>query len=158
MATIALATLKIAASSWTAPLVEASFSTVQKVWLGIPRPTDATGPTKYPTVILKVLSLFFHVKLQVLTVTISAFLGFKCPPTAKGYYGEEYRYFRSPNDCQRYFVCIEGSPRMYNCGEGRAYNEITSVCDGAENVTGCEPPYNANYDQKNNLQPQFFRG
>ncbi|XP_017774814.1 PREDICTED: chondroitin proteoglycan 2-like [Nicrophorus vespilloides] len=104
---------------------------------------------------------------QVPDCDAEAFLGFSCPPVAKGFLSEEYRYFRSPNDCQRYFVCVSGKPRMYNCGEGLAYNELSRECDGIENVTGCAPAYNANYDQQLKKQqqqplqqhkPQVFRG
>ncbi|KAF7277786.1 protein obstructor-E-like [Rhynchophorus ferrugineus] len=79
---------------------------------------------------------------QVSDCNAEAYLGFTCPPDARqyGFGQEEYRYFRSPTDCQRYYVCIEGKPRLYNCGEGRAFNDILSVCDGAENVTGCALP------------------
>lgn len=71
-----------------------------------------------------------------------AFLGFSCPPAAKdNFFGqEEYRYFRSPNDCQRYFICVDHKPRLYNCGEGRAFNDLINACDGIENVTGCAIP------------------
>ncbi|XP_030758203.1 protein obstructor-E-like [Sitophilus oryzae] len=78
---------------------------------------------------------------QVSDCNAEAYLGFTCPPDARqfGFGQEEYRFFRSPNDCQHYYICIEGKPRLYNCGEGRAFNDIISACDGAENVTGCAP-------------------
>ncbi|KAH1029204.1 hypothetical protein HUJ05_002483 [Dendroctonus ponderosae] len=76
---------------------------------------------------------------QVPDCDAEAYLGFTCPPLARqfGLGPEEYRFFRSPSDCQRYYICIEGRPRLYNCGEGRAFNDLTNTCDGAENVTGC---------------------
>ncbi|CAH0559041.1 unnamed protein product [Brassicogethes aeneus] len=101
---------------------------------------------------------------QVKSCDAEAYLGFSCPPAAKGIFGqEEYRSFRSPNDCQRYFVCVDHRPRLNNCGEGRAFNEITNECDGAENVTGCAgpsqyqkvEPTQLNYDQRSNYK---FRG
>ena len=69
---------------------------------------------------------------------IPAFLGFTCPPVENNsiYSGGETRFFRSPSDCQHYFVCVEGRPRLLNCGEGNAFNELVNACDGAENVTG----------------------
>ncbi|XP_022912166.2 protein obstructor-E-like [Onthophagus taurus] len=84
---------------------------------------------------------------QVQSCNAEAFLGFTCPPEAKTFAPSEYKYFRSPNDCQRYFICIENKPRLYNCGEGQAFNDLTNSCDGIENVTGCLPQYNQNYDQ-----------
>lgn len=68
-----------------------------------------------------------------------AYLGFTCPPEAKSLGPEEYRYFRSPRDCQRYYICINGRPRLYNCGEGNAFDDFTNSCEAAENVTGCAP-------------------
>ncbi|XP_019875627.2 protein obstructor-E [Aethina tumida] len=84
---------------------------------------------------------------QVKSCDPEAYLGFSCPPAPKSFFGqEEYRFFRSPSDCQRYFVCVEGRPRLYNCGEGRAFNDLTNECDGIENVTGCVGAnYNSNF-------------
>ncbi|XP_060524166.1 protein obstructor-E-like [Cylas formicarius] len=79
---------------------------------------------------------------QVPSCDAEAYLGFSCPPDARafGFGQEEYRYFRSPSDCQRYFVCIEGKPRLYNCGNGKAFNDLSNQCDDVENVTGCAIP------------------
>lgn len=76
---------------------------------------------------------------------ILAYLGFTCPPEAKSLGPEEYRYFRSPQDCQRYFICINGRPRVYNCGDGRAFDDVTNSCEAAENVTGCAPPLDSGF-------------
>ncbi|XP_043271590.1 protein obstructor-E [Venturia canescens] len=80
---------------------------------------------------------------QVPDCDAEAFLGFKCPPVDKDnfYFGELTRFFKSPSDCEHYFVCVEGRPRLMNCGEGNAFNELINACDAAENVTGCEPPF-----------------
>lgn len=81
---------------------------------------------------------------QVPTCDAEGYLGFTCPPEPdlKSYgLGEgEYRYYKSQRDCQHYYICINQRPRMYNCGEGRAYNELINACDGIENVTGCAFP------------------
>ncbi|CAG9769596.1 unnamed protein product [Ceutorhynchus assimilis] len=76
---------------------------------------------------------------QVSDCDAEAYLGFTCPPDARqfGLGPEEYRFFRSPQDCQRYFICIESKPRLYNCGEGLAFNDLINACDDVENVTGC---------------------
>lgn len=70
-----------------------------------------------------------------------AFLGFRCPQeNVDPFFGQqEFTYFRSPVDCQRYYMCINSKPRLFNCGIGNAYNDLTSTCDGIENVTYCTP-------------------
>ncbi|XP_015122353.1 protein obstructor-E [Diachasma alloeum] len=78
---------------------------------------------------------------QVPDCDAEAFLGFTCPQGENDGFSVETRFFRSPNDCQRYFVCVEGRPRLQNCGEGNAFSELINACDAAENVTGCEPPF-----------------
>lgn len=76
---------------------------------------------------------------QVADCNAEKFLGFSCPPEPKigGLGQSEIRFYRSPNSCQKYFVCLEGRPRMYDCGEGNAFNDLINGCDGAENVTNC---------------------
>lgn len=77
---------------------------------------------------------------QVPDCNAEKFLGFSCPPDPKvaGLGQSEIRFYRSPSSCQKYFVCLEGRPRMYNCGEGNAFNDLINGCDGAENVTNCD--------------------
>ncbi|KAF2881264.1 hypothetical protein ILUMI_24909 [Ignelater luminosus] len=91
---------------------------------------------------------------QVKTCDPEAYLGFTCPPgpDARGVGEEDYKSFRSPRDCQRYFICIDTKPRLYNCGEGHAFNEIMNTCDGIENVTGCSGSSSSHFDRK----PQQF--
>lgn len=71
-----------------------------------------------------------------------AYLGFTCPkpkfPSVFAF--AEQRFYQSPTDCSRYFVCLAGRPRMYNCGPGNGFNIETSGCEAAENVTTC-PEY-----------------
>ncbi|KAM7351539.1 obstructor-E isoform 1-T1 [Cochliomyia hominivorax] len=73
-----------------------------------------------------------------------AFLGFKCPdlPPRSPLLGEpeeEYTFHPSPNNCQQYYLCIEGRPRRISCGEDQAFNQELKVCDDIENVNNCSP-------------------
>lgn len=82
---------------------------------------------------------------QVADCDAESYLGFRCPAAAEVKVGSglgvaETRFYTTPEDCQRYFVCLEGRPRMYNCGVGNGFNELTNGCDAAENVTSC-PSY-----------------
>ncbi|XP_003701204.2 protein obstructor-E [Megachile rotundata] len=77
---------------------------------------------------------------QVPDCDAEAFLGFRCPEGDDSYYGNAIKFYPNHSDCQRYFVCVNGRPRLQNCGEGNAFNELINACDAVENVTGCEPP------------------
>lgn len=68
-----------------------------------------------------------------------AFLRFSCPPESRdrGFGAGETKFYKSA-DCQRYFLCINGQPRLYICGVGTAFDEELNRCEAAENVTGCE--------------------
>lgn len=70
---------------------------------------------------------------------VEAFLGFRCPAEAQydGLGASETRFYKS-NDCQRYFLCVNGLPRLNVCGVGSAFREDLNACTAAENVTGCE--------------------
>ncbi|KAJ9586642.1 hypothetical protein L9F63_019744, partial [Diploptera punctata] len=77
---------------------------------------------------------------QVESCDAEAFLGFTCPDVPPEF-GDEYRFYRHPANCQKYFICISGRPRLYSCGEGYAFNDEFGGCDGVENVTGCSPAF-----------------
>lgn len=77
---------------------------------------------------------------QVEDCDVESYLGFTCPPQPKDLGFQEYTFMPSPHDCHHYYVCIDGKPRLFNCGEHRGFNEITKECDGIENVTSCAQP------------------
>jgi len=87
---------------------------------------------------------------QVSTCDPEAYLGFTCPPgpDARGVGDESYTTFRSPKDCQRYFICVDAKPRLYNCGEGNGFDDLTNSCDAIENVTGCAGHSQSSFDRK----------
>ena len=64
---------------------------------------------------------------------------YTCPPEtrAEGFGPGITKYFRS-DDCQRYFLCNNGRPRLHVCGVGAAFDESLNRCEAAQNVTGCE--------------------
>ncbi|XP_076632434.1 protein obstructor-E [Colletes latitarsis] len=76
---------------------------------------------------------------QVPDCDAEAFLGFRCPEVRDTFLSSP-EFYRSSTDCQHYYVCVNGRPRLQNCGEGNAFNDLIHACDAAENVTGCEPP------------------
>lgn len=76
---------------------------------------------------------------QVADCDAEAYLGFSCPqePKVAGLGFPEQRFYTSPDNCQRYYVCNEGRPRLYNCGVGYGFSVEINGCDAAENVTSC---------------------
>ena len=79
---------------------------------------------------------------QVEDCDVEAFLGFSCPAPAlkSDLLGEqelEYDFHAHASNCQKYFICIEGRPRLVGCGEDQAFNPATSACDDIENVPTC---------------------
>lgn len=74
---------------------------------------------------------------QVPECDAEAFLGFRCPEVKSSpFFGGEIKLYRSNSDCHHYFICVNGNPRLQNCGKGNAFNELIDACDAAENVTG----------------------
>ncbi|XP_067620591.1 protein obstructor-E isoform X1 [Eurosta solidaginis] len=83
---------------------------------------------------------------QVEDCDAEAFLGFRCPAPKQSPRGQfigeqelEYEFYPSPDNCQVYFICVEGRPRRIGCGESSAFNPETSSCDDIENVPSCSP-------------------
>lgn len=69
-----------------------------------------------------------------------AFLGFRCPevPISKDFGPPAgYRFYRSDASCQKYFMCIEGRPRVLFCGENSGFDDLTSTCVSADEVQAC---------------------
>lgn len=66
-----------------------------------------------------------------------AYLRFSCPEETKNFGAGETKFYRS-DDCQRYFLCNYGRPRLHICGVGAAFDESVNRCEPAQNVTGCE--------------------
>lgn len=89
-----------------------------------------------------------------------AYLGFRCPETPEpSALGNPIQLYRSNSDCQRYYICANGRPRLHNCGEGNAFNVQTNACEAAENVTGCDPatqPEVAIFDQRHQKPVKLF--
>jgi len=77
-----------------------------------------------------------------------AYLGFTCPPSEIDADGQakkevdispegELQYFRHPDSCKKYFICVNGHPRLYNCGRYLAFNAQTKLCDFYNKIPEC---------------------
>ena len=77
---------------------------------------------------------------QVPDCDVESFLGLRCPndPNDENRL-YKFEFYASPYDCQRYFVCVNGRPRLQVCEEGKAFSQLENTCLPAHNVSGCEP-------------------
>lgn len=67
--------------------------------------------------------------------------GFSCPDSTLAETAGTYSRHGHPEDCRKFFVCIDHTPRMYGCELGTVFNLETLMCDDPENVPGCEDYY-----------------
>ncbi|CAG9575659.1 unnamed protein product [Danaus chrysippus] len=69
-----------------------------------------------------------------------AFLGFRCPPVPESRElgaPAGFRFYRSPSNCQNYFLCINGKPRRLSCGGYSAFDESSESCISAVDIPEC---------------------
>lgn len=75
-----------------------------------------------------------------------AYLGFTCPESDFADQEKkeidispegELQYFRHPDSCKKYFVCVNGHPRLYSCGRYLAFNAETKLCDFYNKIPEC---------------------
>lgn len=82
---------------------------------------------------------------QVEDCNAEAFLNFTCPSIEKTENSnaelhkktDDIRYYRHPKTCKRYFVCVNGRPRLYTCSQFLVYNAKINLCDSYTNVPEC---------------------
>jgi len=71
--------------------------------------------------------------------------GFKCPPAADNPNPGTFSRHAHPEDCRKYYVCLEGNPREYGCPIGTVYkigdDDYSGQCQDPEGVDGCENYY-----------------
>lgn len=72
---------------------------------------------------------------QVPSCDAEAFLGFTCP-TPQGAFPANYELYRSQADCTKYFLCLNGRPRLLACPEGTGFSEEVGDCVDAETIPG----------------------
>ncbi|KAK6641090.1 hypothetical protein RUM44_012791 [Polyplax serrata] len=75
---------------------------------------------------------------QVASCDAEAYLGFTCPAN----YGEEYKSFSNQYDCTKYYVCINGRPRLQACPSGTGFSEEYLDCVDIETLPQCAAQQN----------------
>ncbi|XP_063593488.1 protein obstructor-E-like [Penaeus indicus] len=73
-------------------------------------------------------------------------LNFTCPalpPSST----EVHPRFADPDDCQYFYVCINGKePRRNGCAFGQVFNNLTKTCDAPKDVPECKDYYTEYFD------------
>ncbi|XP_047491267.1 protein obstructor-E-like [Penaeus chinensis] len=73
-------------------------------------------------------------------------LNFTCPalpPSST----EVHPRFADPDDCQYFYVCINGKePRRNGCAFGQVFNNMTKTCDAPKDVPECKDYYTEYFD------------
>ncbi|CAG0882598.1 unnamed protein product [Darwinula stevensoni] len=93
--------------------------------------SDALGACEWPDLVPSC-----NAEGEIISLVFFYFLGFSCPaPVQPGV----LEFFPNTNDCTRFWVCVEGRPRLLFCPEGTVYNPDPQVqtCDDPLNVPGC---------------------
>ena len=71
--------------------------------------------------------------------------GFKCPPPGNNPNPGTFSRHAHPEDCRKYYVCLDNSPREYGCPIGTVFkigaDEYSGQCQDPEGVEGCENYY-----------------
>ena len=73
--------------------------------------------------------------------------GFNCPKEKTKTKNGQVDFnptFSHPDDCQKFFVCVNGvDPRLLTCEEpDEVFNEDKSICGPPKDVPGCEEWFN----------------
>ncbi|XP_073982285.1 chitin binding Peritrophin-A domain-containing protein Gasp isoform X1 [Rhodnius prolixus] len=71
--------------------------------------------------------------------------GFNCPAPGEVPAAGSFSRHAHPDDCRKYFICLDGTPREYGCPIGTVFkigdSEGTGSCEDPEDVPGCEDYY-----------------
>lgn len=71
--------------------------------------------------------------------------GFKCPLASANPNPGTFSRHAHPEDCRKYYVCLDNSPREYGCPIGTVFkigaDEYSGQCTDPEGVDGCENYY-----------------
>ncbi|KAF5277348.1 hypothetical protein FQA39_LY06161 [Lamprigera yunnana] len=71
--------------------------------------------------------------------------GFACPAPGEITNSGTFSRHAHPDDCRKYYICLEGVPREYGCPIGTVFKigdaDGTGNCEDPEDVPGCEDYY-----------------
>jgi hypothetical protein len=71
--------------------------------------------------------------------------GFSCPAPGEVSNSGSFSRHAHPDDCRKYYICLEGTAREYGCPIGTVFKigdaDGTGNCEDPEDVPGCEDYY-----------------
>ncbi|XP_022196949.1 protein obstructor-E isoform X2 [Nilaparvata lugens] len=71
--------------------------------------------------------------------------GFNCPAPGEVSNAGSFSRHPHPDDCRKYYICLEGTPREYGCPIGTVFkigdSDGSGNCEDPEDVPGCEDYY-----------------
>ncbi|KAJ8876116.1 hypothetical protein PR048_024025 [Dryococelus australis] len=108
---------------------EASRYQCSRGWPMTASPGSACGPTRCPSARTKVSNVIFVAN------------GFSCPAAGEiASAGGSFSRHAHPEDCRKYYICMEGVAREYGCPIGTVFkigdSEGTGNCEDPEDVPG----------------------
>lgn len=80
------------------------------------------------------MQFFFKLQYYITKIILNIFIKYTQFNVTKKIY---LFFLRSPSDCQKYFLCIDGKPRRLTCGGYSAFDELTESCVAADEVEDC---------------------
>lgn len=87
--------------------------------------------------------------------------GFNCPAPGDVTNTGSFSRHAHPDDCRKYYICLEGTPREYGCPIGTVFkigdSDGTGNCEDPEDVPGCEDYY-GELDLKGLRKSEFHLG
>lgn len=132
-------------SSGTAGAEKPQDINVHPVWLTIVKLVSVCGLIKFQNVKTKVCSkLFFHflnkIKFFFHQLFVEVANGFACPAPGEVANAGSFSRHPHPEDCRKYYICLEGVAREYGCPIGTVFKigdaDGTGNCEDPEDVPG----------------------
>lgn len=152
--TVSLPMKQNAIPSGTAGMVKLAVTNARQVWHTIVKHVSACGPIKFQNVKMKVCTsnkcskpkilkpMLIHLTDFVSLIVCFAEVanGFGCPAPGEVTNAGTFSRHAHPDDCRKYYICLEGVAREYGCPIGTVFkigdSDGTGNCEDPEDVPG----------------------
>lgn len=136
----------------TVGMVKLAVINAHRAWHTIVRRVFACGPIKFQNVEMKVRPIFKRFYLLktifqliseirfILFIIEEVANGFACPAAGEIALAGTFSRHAHPEDCRKYYICLEGVAREYGCPIGTVFkigdSDGTGNCEEPEDVPG----------------------